>query len=401
VKAKHFLIPVAAAVVAASASAQVTLGGTLGFSYEKDRTTPKAVHGMAMTDGHLNFSAKEDLGGGYSATATSEFASRGRDNTFAPRDATLNLMTPVGLLTLGSVEADNALIGRGFGGAPISLPTGLDGGVIGGGDKIDVAAFNTKLGGVIVGLAYSEAGSQDISDLANKLGAQTFPAGPLTGASILSGGINGNLSSGAPGAGGGPLKAVSLSAAYENGPLSVGVGITQDTVDLGTITDKAAALLLKAGYDGRIGTSLSLSYDFGFAKLGAGLSTKNKGWATETTFGFSVPMGSATIGLAYAAKTDDSETLGDGVTASQAADAVSGRLGLALGTLRTADLKGSAAKSGYAVGVDYALSKLTTVNASYGVYTVKDADRLVNPTTGGRVLGSVTDEFRIRLMKTF
>lgn len=389
-KVKHILLPVAVAVMAAGANAQVTLGGALGFSYEKDRTTPNAVHGMAMTDGHLNFTAKEDLGGGYSATAKSEFASRGRDNTFAPRDATLSLMTPVGLLTLGSVEADNSLIGRGFGGAPISLPTGLDGGVIGGGNKIDVAAFNTKIGGVIVGFAYSEAGTTDINELAD-----TFSA-------ALTGNAAGNKVPGGPGAGGGPLKAVSLNASYDSGPLSVGLGITQDSVDVTSLRDASAALLVKAGYDGRIGTNLSVSYDFGAAKIGAGLSTKNKGWATETTFGVSVPMGNATVGLAYANKTDDSETLGDGVTANQAG----GTLGLAAAQMRTADVKGSAAKSGYAVGMDYNLSKLTAVNVSYGVYDVKDANRLVNAARvlGGqsaRAMGSVTNEFRIRLMKTF
>ena len=389
-KAKHILLPVALATTVVSASAQVTVGGALGFSYEKDRTTPNAVHGMAMTDGHLNFTAKEDLGGGYSATAKSEFASRGRDNTFAPRDATLGLMTPVGLLTLGSVEADNALIDRGFGGAPISLPTGLDGGIIGGGNKIDVAAFNTKLGGVILGVAYSEAGTTDINELAD-----TFSA-------ALTGNAAGNKVPGGPGAGGGPIKAVSLNAVYDNGPLSIGLGVTQDSVDVSGLRDASAALLVKAGYEGRIGTSLSASYDFGFAKVGAGLSTKNKGWATETTFGVSAPLGNATIGLAYASKTDDSETLGDGVTANQAA----GTLGAAAAQMRTADVKGSAAKSGFALGMDYKLGKMTGVNVSYGVYDVKDANRLVNAARvlGGqsaRAMGSVTNEFRIRLMKSF
>lgn len=381
------LIAIAVLSLSGVAMAQATVSGALGFSYQKDRTTPKAVHGMQMADGHITFTAKEDLGGGFVATAKSEVKLRGRDTAVEGRDATLSLLTPVGLITVGAVEADNSLIGRGFGGAPISLPTGLDGGVIGGGNKIDVAAFNTKVGGVIVGLAYSEAGTPDVNELADKFG----------GLGLLTGGAAGNKVAGGPGAGGGPLKAVSLSASYDSGPFSIGLGVTQDSVNVSTLQDASAALLVKAGYEGRIGTSLSASYDFGFAKIGAGISTKTKGWATETTFGVSVPMGAATIGLAYAAKTDDSITLGDGVTANQAG----GTLGAVLATLRTADVKGSAAKYGYALGVDYALSKLTTVNASYGVYNVKDADRLVNPTTGGRVLGSVTDEFRIRLMKTF
>lgn len=384
------LIALAVLSVSGAAMAQVSVNGALGFSYQKDRTVPKAVHGLQMADGHITFTAKEDLGAGFVATAKSEMQLRGRDTAVDARDATVSLLTPFGLVTLGAVEADNALIDRGFGGAPISLPTGLDGGVIGGGNKIDVAAFNTKLGGVIVGLAYSEAGTTDINELADKF------------STILTGNAAGNKVAGGPGAGGGPLKAVSLSAAYDSGPFSIGLGVTQDSVDVSSMRDASAALLVKAGYDGRIGTNLSASYDFGFAKVGAGLATKTKGWATETTFGVSVPMGAATIGLAYAQKTDDSETLGDGVTASQAG----GALGTNLASLRTADVKGSAAKSGYAIGMDYKLGKLTTVNASYGVYNVKDANRLVNPASlaaGGaaHVLGSVTDEFRIRLLKAF
>lgn len=388
---KKSLITAAVLSVSGAAMAQVTMSGALGFSYQKDRTTPKAVHGMQMTDGHMTVTAQEDLGGGYVATAKSEVKLRGRDTEVSGRNATVNLLTPVGLLTLGAVESANPLLARGFGGAPVSLPTGFDGGVISAPENVDVAAFNTKVGNLVIGLAYVEAGTSTLNALADSFGALN----------ALTGGAAGNKVAGGAGAGGGPLKTVGLSTSYDNGALSVGLGITQDTVDVGTLQDRAAALLIKSGYDGRIGTHLSASYDFGVVKVGAGLWTKNKGWATETAFGVSMPLGAATVGLAYAAKTDDSETLGDGVTASQAASPTTGKLGLASPGLRAADVKGSAAKSGYAIGVDYALSKLTTINASYGVYDVKDANRPVNPTVGRRVLGSVTDEFRVRLMKTF
>lgn len=391
---KKSLITAAVLSVSGAAMAQVTMSGALGFSYQKDRTTPKAVHGMQMTDGHMTVTAQEDLGGGYVATAKSEVKLRGRDTEVSGRNATVNLLTPVGLLTLGAVESANPLLARGFGGAPVSLPTGFDGGVISAPENVDVAAFNTKVGNFVFGLAYVEAGTSTLNTLADKFS----PA--------LTGNAAGNKVAGGAGAGGGPLKTVGLSTSYDNGALSVGLGITQDTVDVGTLQDRAAALLVKSGYDGRIGTHLSASYDFGVVKVGAGLWTKNKGWATETAFGVSMPLGAATVGLAYAAKTDDSETLGDGVTASQAASPTTGMLGLAMGTLRAADVKGSAAKTGYAIGMDYALSKLTTINASYGVYDVKDANRMVNPASvaaGGpaHVLGSITNEFRVRLMKTF
>jgi hypothetical protein len=34
------------------------VSGALGMSFQKDRTTPNAVHGMQMTDGHITFTAK-------------------------------------------------------------------------------------------------------------------------------------------------------------------------------------------------------------------------------------------------------------------------------------------------------------------------------------------------------
>ena len=380
---------VALAVLAASGAsmAQVSLTGALGFSFQKDRTTPTAVQGMQMADGHVTFAAKEDLGDGFSVTAKSEFQLRGRDTAVTARDATISLMTPVGLLTLGTVEADNSIIGRGWAGAPVSLPTGFDGGIIGGGNKIDVLAFNTKLAGVVVGLSYAESGTQDIKDLAKAFG----PA--------LTGGEAGNQAPGGPGGGKGPLQAIGLNASYADGPLNVGISFGRDSVSLDTLTDVSGMALVAAAYDGRVSTNISGSYDFGVAKVGAGFSTKTKGWAKEMVFGVSVPLGAATVGLIYANKTDDSVTLGDGVRANSAA----GRLGFAIPTMIAADVKGTGAKSGVAIGVDYALSKSTAFNVSYGVYDIKDADRgyTVNSVAAAREKASSTNEYRIRLLKTF
>ena len=160
--------------------------------------------------------------------------------------------------------------------------------------------------------------------------------------------------------------------------------------------DVTAQGLIKSAYEGRQSTSISASYNFGIATVGAGFNTKNRGWARETVFGVSVPMGAATVGLIYAAKTDDSVTLGDGVTAAS----VPGGNLAALATLIAADLKGSAAKSGVALGVDYALSKMTTVNVSYGIYDIKAADRGAAK-LGGADASGFTNEYRVRLLKTF
>ena len=109
-------------------------------------------------------------------------------------------------------------------------------------------------------------------------------------------------------------------------------------------------------------------------------------------------MGQMTLGLIYAAKTDDSLSLGDGVTANSAG----GTLGLAFANLITADVKGSAARTGVAVGLNYALSKSTAINASYGTYDVQAAKRgIANGVNAQREAARVTNEYRVRLLKTF
>lgn len=393
---KKTLIALAVLATSGASMAQVTVGGALGFSYQKDRTTPTAVHGMQMTDGHVNFTAKEDLGGGFVVTAKSEFLLRGRDTAIAGRDATLSLMTPVGLITLGAVEAGNGIIDRGWAGAPVSLPTGFDGGIIGGSNNVDVAAFNTKIAGVVVGLSYAETGTQDISDLADKFG--NLEVAPGVFLNKLTGGAAGNKAPGGPGTGAGPLQNVGINASYDNGPLSIGFSFSQNSTSVNGLADVTAQGLIKSAYEGRQSTSISASYNLGVATVGAGFNTKNKGWARETVFGVSVPMGAATLGLIYAAKTDDSVTLGDGVTAASVPGGTLATFPTA--GLIAADLKGSAAKTGVALGVDYALSKMTTVNVSYGIYDIKAADRGAAK-LGGADASGVTNEYRIRLLKTF
>ena len=73
---KKTLIAAAVLAVSGVASAQVSVTGGLGFSYQKNANAVggSANHGMQMTDGNLNFAATEDLGGGMKITAASAFA---------------------------------------------------------------------------------------------------------------------------------------------------------------------------------------------------------------------------------------------------------------------------------------------------------------------------------------
>jgi len=317
---------VALAVIAASGAsfAQVTISGKLGFSYQKNATVGggAANHGMAMADGDLNFAAAEDLGGGWKAEAKSAFASRGRDNTFAARNATLGLTTPVGLLTLGSVESCSSILNTA--GAPVSLATGHDGNASTPIDicgNIDVAQFNVPVGPVTLGVAYIDS-------------------------------INRNAGLGTA-AGAGNLTANLVSASYAAGALSLGL---DHTVYAG---DATAVGALGAYIKDLTRTRLTVAYDLGIAKLGAGFQTNNNSKASQSSVSVNVPMGAVQVGLVHSMRNSQ--------------DAVNG--------LTAAD-----SRSATAIGVQYDLSKMTNVNFSYSTYSNTAA---------------LDNEFRIRLMKSF
>ena len=103
---------IALAVLAASGAsfAQVSVTGNLTYGYQS--TTMATANGAATTEmggmgaetAKVVFTAKEDLGGGYAATATMKLntAPGGVANG---DDHTLMLATPVGALVLGTVRA--------------------------------------------------------------------------------------------------------------------------------------------------------------------------------------------------------------------------------------------------------------------------------------------------------
>jgi len=302
---KKTLVALAVLAAAGTSFAQVTVSGKLAFSYEKNATAGggSANHGMKMTDGDLNFAATEDLGGGMSATAKSAFASRGRDNTFAPRDASLTLKTGAGLISMGSIESANAIINTA--GAPVSLATGHDNGVVlSAASNVDYVAYALPIGPVVVGLTYSDS-----------IGAAGTGAGNATGTGV--------------------------SLSYAAGPLSA-------TVDHTTFSSLSLAAT-GTQTDGLSRTRLFGAYDLGVAKLGAGIQVGNHDKPTETSMSVSVPLGAVSIGLLYSNK------------ASQSATAYT--------TTASAAIAAADSKSGTAVGATYMLSKMTNVNVSYSTYS--------------------------------
>lgn len=305
---------IALAVLAASGAsfAQVTVSGKLGFSYQKDATLGggSAAHGMRMSDGDLNFTAVEDLGGGNKITAASAFVSRGRDTAISARDASLTLVTSAGVFSMGSVESANAILNTA--GAPVSLATGHDNGtaanagLIQAASNVDFVSYALPVGPVVLSLAYSD-------------------------------------SIGAAGAGAGNIQANAIRATYAAGPLKAGLDFTAYAASAaaGTLTD------------GLTRTRLYGSYDMGVAVIGAGLQVHNRDKASEASFSLNVPLsGAFSVGLVHSMKDAQKATT---FTAPSATGPVA--------------IAQSDSKSGTAVGATYMLSKTANVNASYSTYS--------------------------------
>lgn len=327
------LIAIAVLAASGAVSAQVSLTGKLGFSYQKNATAAggAANHGMQMTDGDLNFAATEDLGGGSKITASSAFVSRGRDTGITARDASLVLSTRAAAFTFGSIEKCSRL--DNVAGAPVSLATGHDGTstpLAAGSFSLDDSCANVDTAGVAV------------------------PFGPVT--------VSASYNEVGAGAGSGSAASdratyYTLAADYAAGPLALGLEVRQAQA-----VSTGAAFAAATFHDGLTTTRLTGSYDFGAVKVGAGVETSNHNAPNKFTVSLSAPVSSAaTVGLIHSNR---SAVTADATYFNASVDALTAT----------------------AVGVDYKLSKLTTLNASYGTYN--------NTAVNG-------NEYRIRLMKAF
>jgi predicted porin len=240
------------------ASAQVTLSGQLAYAWQgtssADAVSVK-TSGLGVTDGNLTFKASEDLGGGMKIMASQEFVARGRDTAMTGRNASLTLVTGMGNLTVGSVEAGNGILGLGGAGAPVY---GLDNGVqLAGAGNVDIAAFSLpSMNGFTLSLKSID-------------------------------GTNGGVSSN-----GGGITVVQLQ--YAAGALAVDV----DTTNYGGAYAAAAGKR----------TRMSASYDLGVAKVGFGVENNDKGAAadkSERVLGVSMPMGNMLFGINVASSSTD------------------------------------------------------------------------------------------------
>ena len=321
---------IALAVLAASGAsfAQVSITGNLTYGYQsstagdlKSATTGAVLvqggdtAGLGAETTNVVFTAKEDLGGGYAATASMKLNNNVAGNATTGDDTSLTLATPVGGLVLGSAKGADYLSGgiAGLG----AYYAGWDGSA-------------TKL--------FTTRTQRDYAAFIIPVGAFTFSVSQheAAGSTVFGSGSTGTL---AATNGGSSAPVTTLSATYTAGPLVANgqYAVYKNSQAFGNAKDT---------------TRLAASYDLGMVKLGGGLVVTNQdntGFAThspKTTdylVAAKVPMGASSFGLTFASRT----------LADQASGVV----------------PASFTGTGYSLEYGYAMSKRTSVIANYGRWT--------------------------------
>lgn len=345
---------IALAVLAASGAsfAQVTVTGQVIAGYKQSSVSEAAGTGLAKTKNGalasvadtfvggsggnatgdssglgldtttITFAASEDLGSGMKIAASMNIDTVNRKEVLGG-DTSLKLTTGIGRFTLQTYRPVDYLSAgiSGVGGAS------LDDRVFSARVNRDSVGFDTKLGPVYVGVAMFEAGKSKKNSTSDVgLGVGSAGAGSTTDQRINS-----------------------YSVTYVGGPLIANLNyLTYDSMGA---TD--------SGYKDVIRTSAS--YDLGVVKLGGGYSvttTAAGGTVKDALVAASIPAGSWTFGANYGMGTVDGTTI-----AAAAIDAAKGAGTAAALGVQAGDLNGT--RSGYSLTAGYALSKRTSVTASY------------------------------------
>lgn len=346
---------IALAVLAASGAsfAQVSITGNLTYGYQS--TTIGGVNGAATaatatsgasgdTSGfgaetaNVLFTAKEDLGGGYSATASLKLKTGATTGTTGGNsnaggagadDHTLTLVTPGGAVTLGTMMNPDYLSGgiAGVGAyyndwATTATAAGQTPKLFTQRQYRDFFAYTVPVGAVTLTLAQYDA----VTD--GGFGAGVTGGSSTTGAGFANSGSNSPLSV--------------VSATYTAGPL---VANGQYAVYRNAVTNTANP-------QAKDTTRLSASYDLGMAKLGGGVVITNltpssfapvgsaNPKVTDYLLAAKIPMGASSFGLSFASRNVADVTPGTSTTGT-----------------------------GYSLEYGYAMSKRTSVIANYARWT--------------------------------
>jgi hypothetical protein len=341
---------IALAVLAASGTsfAQVTITGNLIMGYKSSFSAPSTgsqasqivqgvtqaivggsggnavgdASGFGVDTSQINFSAKEDLGGGMGLSADLSLAGAdrsGESGSVTGRDASLKLTTGIGRFSLQSYKPADYLSGGVWGVGGVTM----DNKVFPSRGLKESVDFDTKLGPVFVGIAHLEQASVSSSTVQ---------------------GVGSGLGVGGSGAAGTTGQRMnSFSVTY------VGNGLIANVNYL--------------AYDGRIdnvNTSYkdvirtAASYDLGFMKVGGGISVltvTGGSTLTDSMVAVAVPVGALTLGANFA-----QETYANSV--AQILPVQGRAVSFAAGQL-------DQTRSGYGLSAKYDLSKRTSVIATY------------------------------------
>ena len=390
---KKTLIALAAVASMPAVYAQATISGQLGLSWQQSpviQTDGSHIQGLSMNDGEIYIAATEYLGGGMSATARGGFTMRGRGTAIMDRDATITLKGGFGAITAGSLRTCGTLV---------SVQSGVVTGTVYSSNEsnnyvpldkcsmVDTVMFSIPVGAVMVTAGYGEFGST--------VAYPTWTASATPGTAGAAGSSSQSLD------GKGNINGITyydLAAVYNQGPLMVGVNVTQFGATA-SVADGAASAALKI-VDGVLRTRVVGTYDMGTAKFGLGYQNKTGGSADQYVASVAVPMGNAVFGLDYTARA------AQGVFDKGAAGAYTS---YALGSAR----EGDKASSAVGLGVTYNFSKTTSLNASYITYNDAGANSKYNAPTAaqlaafnpiastGATAAQLDTEYRIRLLKNF
>jgi len=326
---KKSLIALAALAAIGTASAQsaVTISGKLGGSYTANTSNAGVkTSGFNMQDGDVNFTVVEDLGGGLKADVFMGIRLRGREaNTDGAVDG------------IGSRNATVRLSG-GFGSVlvgAVASPSGI-----------------LAIGGAgATGFKGLDDGGELLDAEVNSLDILQYTTPTMSGFSgyvqfvdsIDNAGATGRESTATT------MAATVFGANYANGPILANADTT--SYKLNTSGGTAESRIRVSG-----------SYNLGFMTAGLGYQTNNNTTTdvTQTVVGLNVPV-NAQLSAAF---------------------------NYAVRTTKTLSTSASASNKGYEAGVNYSLSKRTTVAASY---------RMINESSA-----SINQKHtRVRLMHAF
>ena len=354
---KKTLIALAALAATGASFAQVTITGTVASGF-KDRISADGAQtrtsGFGVDKAEINFTAKEDMGGGQSIEAKFGLAnvSRGsvagtslepESTAFGPGDLTLTYTnTSFGRIQMGTERGAALMAGIPSAGAPV---VDMDGKIYQLRSSSDFISYAAPIGPVIVAFKHSE------------------------GSNVKGLGVG---MSGSAGAAAGQMgqRTNDLAVVYKQDALElVGVYRSYDNRDAASMTTgnsltKDSAIVLQAGYD------------FGVAKVGFGYNNVTASASPvkliDMMIGVSAPIGPLTVGATFGREevTGVSSVASSYFAPSTAQLAAAGPFAAATTAAAGSALKNVLAQAdgtatSFSLGAKYDLSKRTSFTVNY------------------------------------